>query len=99
MQFDKKTFTVPVTSGGATTNNYPVGGFVPGDSPSLVTRLLVKPANFTNDVTVTVALVDGETGITVQTSAAFSRNTAYSVPVYWIIAPAALTARDKEAQP
>jgi hypothetical protein len=87
MQYDKVTYTVPVTSGGVTTNNYPTGGFAPKDSPCKISELVAKPANFANNVTVTVSIVDGETGIPIYTSAALSRGTAYPISLSYVIVP------------
>jgi hypothetical protein len=66
-QFDDPVFTCVITSGGATTNNFPtVGGtkgdgslgFGPGVCPAKVVRIIVKAPNYTNNIPTTVTLVD-----------------------------------------
>ncbi len=79
MQFDKKTFTVPVTSGGTTATDYPTDGFVPQDAPAKLHQLFVSVANFANAETVTVALIDGATSQSMYASAGLARNTTYTL--------------------
>lgn len=75
MQFDERKFTVPITSGGATTNNYPTGGFTTQDAPSEILMILANSDDFTSGPTYTVGIVDGLTGTIKYVSGAIVHNT------------------------